>query len=172
MLFPTYYYSSAYSVPYRKLYDEGKRGILFDVDNTLVEHGAPADERSVELIKMLKDIGFGVCFISNNKEPRVKNFNEPMGATYIFKAGKPGKKGYLDACEKLGITPAEACFVGDQIFTDIWGANRAGITSFLVKRIAFHEEIQTSLKRIIEFPIILLFKLIRSKRCFLKNNEG
>ncbi len=166
MLFPTYYYASAYDIPYKKLYDEGKRGVLFDVDNTLVEHGAPADDRSVKLIKQLKEIGFKVCFISNNKEPRVKSFNEPMGATYIFKAGKPGKAGYLKACESMGIKTDEAVFAGDQIFTDVWGANRAGIESFLVKRIAFHEEIQIHLKRIIEFPIILLFRLIHGKRCF------
>ncbi len=167
MLFPDYYYTSAYSIPYKKLYEEGKRGLLFDVDNTLVEHGAPANEKAVELIGKLKEMGFGVCFISNNKEPRVKKFNEPMSATYIFKAGKPGKAGYLKACERLGVKPEEACFVGDQIFTDIWGANKAGITSFLVRRIAFHEEIQIHLKRILEFPIIALFRLIKRKRCFL-----
>jgi HAD superfamily phosphatase (TIGR01668 family) len=167
VLFPTYYYASAYDIPYKKLYEEGKRGVLFDLDNTLVEHGAPADDRSVRLIRQLKDTGFKVCFISNNKEPRVKGFNEPMGASYVFKAGKPGKEGYLKGCEQLGILPSEAVFVGDQIFTDIWGANRSGIESYLVKPIAFHEEIQIHFKRIPEFFIVLFFRLIHGKRCFL-----
>ncbi len=168
MLFPTFFYSSAYSIPYEKLFEEGKRGVLFDIDNTLVEHGAPADDRAADLIARLKKLGFGICFVSNNKEPRVKSFNDALGATYVFKAGKPGAKGYLKGCEKLGIKPEEAVFVGDQIFTDIWGANKAGIKSFLVKRIAFHEEIQIHIKRIAEFPIVFLFRLICGKRCFLK----
>ncbi len=170
MLFPDFFYPSAYSVPYKKLYEEGKRGILFDIDNTLVGHGAPAEERSIALVKSLKDMGFGVCFVSNNKEPRVKSFNEPMGATYVYKAGKPGTKGYLAACEKLGVEPDKAVFVGDQIFTDIWGANKTGLTSFLVKRIAFREEIQIHLKRILEFPIILVFRLFYRKRCLTKHD--
>ncbi len=166
VLFPEFYYSSAYSIPYGEIFEEGKRGVLFDVDNTLVEHGAPADDRAVRLIKQLKDLGFRVCFVSNNKEPRVKSFTEAVGGTYVFKAGKPGKDGYLKGCEKMGIDPSEAVFVGDQIFTDIWGANRCGIRTYLVKPIAFHEEIQIHLKRVLEFPIILLFKLLHGKRCF------
>ncbi len=166
MLFPDYYYSSAYSIPYKKLCEEGIKGVLFDVDNTLVEHGAPANDKAVELIKQLKELGLKVCFISNNKEPRVKSFNEPMGVNYVFKAGKPERSGYLKGCEIMNIRPEEAVFVGDQIFTDIWGANRSGIKSFLVKPIAFHEEIQIHLKRVLEFPVVLLFRLIHGKRCF------
>ena len=166
MLFPDYFYSSAYSIPYQKLFEEGKRGVLFDVDNTLVEHEAPANEKAVGLIKQLKDLGFNVCFVSNNREPRVRSFTEAVGGTYVYKAGKPGKEGYLKGCEKMNIDPSKAVFVGDQIFTDIWGANRSGIESFLVKPIAFHEEIQIHLKRILEFPIVLLFRIIHGKRCF------
>lgn len=131
-----------------------------------MEHGAPANEKAVGLIKQLKDLGFNVCFVSNNREPRVRSFTEAVGGTYVFKAGKPGKEGYLKGCEKMNIDPSKAVFVGDQIFTDIWGANRSGIESFLVKPIAFHEEIQIHLKRILEFPIVLLFRIIHGKRCF------
>ena len=166
MLFPDFFYSSAFSIPYEKFREEGKKGVLFDIDNTLTEHGAPADDRCVELIGRLKEMGYGVCFISNNKEPRVRSFNDALGATYVYKAGKPKKNGYLKGCEKLGIDVSEALFVGDQIFTDIWGANRAGMVSVLVKRIAFHEEIQIHLKRIAEWPLVMLFKLFCRKRCF------
>ncbi len=169
MLFPKYYYKSAYSVPYRELYEKGKRAVLFDIDNTLVPHGAEADERAKMLIRNLKNIGYKICFISNNKEKRVADFNRELGCTYIYKAGKPEKKGYLSALSVLNAKPQNALFVGDQIFTDIWGANRAKIDSYLVNRIGKKEEIQIHLKRIPEALIKLSFVLFCNKKCFLKN---
>ena len=163
-LFPAFYYKSAYDIDYGALYMSGRRGVIFDLDNTLVTHGAPCDARALELMNRLKKLGFSICFLSNNKEARVKEFNEPVGAQYIYKAGKPKKAGYLAACEKMDVKPEETVFVGDQIFTDIAGANAAGIESVLVHRIGFHEEIQIHFKRIAEAPIVLLFKIIHPKR--------
>ena len=85
-------------------------------------------------------------------------FNEKIGANYIYKAGKPKAKGYNAAMEKMGTNRENTLFVGDQIFTDIWGANNAGIRSILVRPIAKHEEIQIVLKRIPE-KLILHFYL-------------
>ena len=75
-LFPTEYYNSTYSIDFEKYYRLGYRGIIFDIDNTLVPHNAPQDKRSKELLNNLKDIGYIICFVSNNKEPRVKVFNQ------------------------------------------------------------------------------------------------
>ena len=158
-LFPDEYYSSTYDIDFRRYYKRGYRAVFFDIDNTLVEHDAPADERSIRLIKKLKAMGFKVCFISNNKEPRVASFNKFMGADYVFKAGKPKADGYIEGMKKVHVGRKRTLFVGDQIFTDIWGANNAGLHSILVKQIAFKEEIQIYLKRIIEWPIVLVFKL-------------
>ena len=140
----------------------GYRAVIFDVDNTLVEHDCPADERSIKLIHGLQDMGFKVCFLSNNDEERVASFNEKMGAQYIYKAGKPLAKGYRKAMEAMGTNENNTMFVGDQIFTDIWGANNAHIRSVLVKPIAKHEEIQIVLKRIPE-KLILFFYLRKHK---------
>lgn len=74
MLYPDEYLDSTYTIDFKKLYKDGYRGILFDIDNTLVPHGAPADKRAVALFKKLREIGFQTCLISNNKEPRVKSF--------------------------------------------------------------------------------------------------
>ena len=74
-LFPTEYYDSTYSIDFQKYYDMGYRGLIFDIDNTLVPHNAMHDDRSRKLFKELREIGFKVCFVSNNKEPRVKKFN-------------------------------------------------------------------------------------------------
>ena len=69
--YPDVYLDSAYGIDYEKLYEQGYRGIIFDIDNTLVPHGAPADERSIALFERLRRIGFRSMLLSNNKEPRV-----------------------------------------------------------------------------------------------------
>lgn len=148
--YPREYYTSTYKIDFDKYYARGFRGVIFDVDNTLVEHDAPCNGRAKELIDHLHEIGFKVLFLSNNDEERVKMFNEEAHAMYIYKAGKPSRKGYLAAMEKMGTDKDNTMFVGDQIFTDIWGANNAAIHNILVQPIAKHEEIQIVLKRIPE----------------------
>ena len=88
-LYPDEYLDSAYEIEFDRLYEEGYRGIIFDVDNTLVPHGAPADERAARLFAHLKELGYQCCLLSNNEEPRVKMFNDVVQVKYIFKAGKP-----------------------------------------------------------------------------------
>ena len=75
MFFPDEYLASTYVIPFEDLYQKGYRGIIFDIDNTLVPHGEPADDRARKLFSRLKEIGFATCLISNNQEPRVKMFN-------------------------------------------------------------------------------------------------
>ena len=104
MLYPDEYMDSTYAIDFKKLYKDGYRGILFDIDNTLVPHGAPADERAIALFKELKHIGFTTCLISNNKEPRVKSFCDKVDSDYIFKAGKPLPGGYEEGIRKMKTT--------------------------------------------------------------------
>ena len=162
--FPDEYLDSAYDVDYEKLYKEGKRGIIFDIDNTLVEHGAPANDRSRGLFSRLFDIGFKCLVLSNNKKPRVESFAKGISdkLLYIHKADKPLKKGYLRALEMLGTGIEETVYVGDQIFTDVWGAKRMGIYSILTRPIDPREEIQIVLKRRLEAPVLRKFMEERS----------
>ena len=157
-LYPGEYIDSTYSIDFDKLYKEGYRGIIFDIDNTLVTHGSPADERAIALFKHLKELGFSCLVLSNNKEPRVKSFAKQVGIKYIYKAEKPKPSGYRAAMERLGTDTKNTLFVGDQIFTDIIGANLTGIRSILVAPIDPHEEIQIVLKRFIEKPVIACYK--------------
>ena len=156
LLYPSETSESTYSIPFDRLYDEGYRGIIFDIDNTLVPHGAPADNRAVELFDRLHALGYETLLLSNNKEPRVKSFADDVHSRYIYKAGKPSRKGYLRAMEDMGTTPANTLFIGDQLFTDVWGAHRTGITSILTRPIHPKEEIQIVLKRRLE-AIVLFF---------------
>lgn len=157
-LFPTTDIDSSYDINYEALFEAGYRGIIYDIDNTLVTHGAPANEKALELFRRLHAIGYKTVLLSNNKEPRVKSFAQAVEAEYIFKAGKPSKKGYLCACEKMQLATDEVFFVGDQLFTDILGANNAGLYSILVKPIHPKEEIQIVLKRILEKPILAVYR--------------
>ncbi len=161
--YPTKEADSAYGIDYESLYEQGYRGLIYDIDNTLTQHGAPATEQVVELMKRLKQIGFGVCLLSNNKEERVKMFNEEIHVQYIHKAGKPSVAGYEKAMQLIGTKKENTIFIGDQIFTDIYGANRTGLVTYLVKPIDKKEEIQIILKRYLE-KIVLYFYHKRGKK--------
>ena len=153
---------STYEIDFDALYREGYRGIIFDIDNTLVPHGAPADERAKKLFAHLKELGFSCCLLSNNKEPRVKMFNDDVQVQYIFKAGKPLPGGYEEGIRKMKTTKENTLFIGDQIFTDVLGAKRAGLYTIMVKPIHPKEEIQIVLKRYLEK--IVLYFYARSKK--------
>ena len=162
--YPDEYVDSAYGIDYEKLYRDGWRGIIFDIDNTLVPHGAPADRRSIALIKRLQKTGFRVMMLSNNKEPRVKPFCDTVGTPYLYKANKPFTGSYRKAMERMGTTEKTTLFIGDQLFTDIWGAKRTGIRTFLVRPIHPKEEIQIVLKRFLEKIVLYFYEKERGKR--------
>lgn len=169
--YPDRYLRSAYEIDYKQLYADGYRGIIFDIDNTLVKHGAPADQRSKKLIGELKELGFGIMLLSNNKEPRVRTFNDEVKVSYIYKAGKPGREGYLRAMQQLGTDKGNTVFIGDQLFTDVWGAKRTGIFAVLVQPIDKKEEIQIVLKRYLE-KIVLASYQRECRRRGKKENEN
>lgn len=154
---------SSYDIPYERLYKSGIKGVIFDIDNTLVPHGAPADDRAKELFIRLNEIGLKTCLLSNNKEPRVASFAKAVGSSsYIFRGNKPSIGGYKKAMKRMGTTTKDTIFVGDQLFTDVYGAKRAGIYNILVKPINPKEEIQIVLKRALE--AIVLFFYYRDKK--------
>lgn len=157
-LYPTKYLDSSYSIDYEQLYRSGIRGLIYDIDNTLVEHGMPATERAIKLFEQLRGIGFDTCLLSNNKEPRVKPFADAVGSKYVYDAHKPSRKNYIRAMELMGTDTGNTYFIGDQIFTDVYGANRAGIPSILVKPIHPKEEIQIVLKRKLEKIVLFCYK--------------
>ncbi len=156
--YPDEYMASAYVIDYDRLYAEGYRGLIFDIDNTLVPHGAPADERSIALFEHLKELGFRILLLSNNKEPRVKLFNDAVHVEYIHKANKPAAASYLRAMEQLGSDTDTTIFIGDQLFTDVWGAKNAGVRNILVKPIHPKEEIQIVLKRVLERVVLYFYE--------------
>lgn len=163
--YPDEYRDSTFTLDYRQMYDRGYRGIIYDIDNTLVPHGAPADERAIRHFEKLREMGYRFCLISNNKEPRVASFAGDIGgAFYVYDAHKPSKKAYLKAVEKMGLSGDQVFFVGDQIFTDVFGARRAGLYSILVKPIHPKEEIQIVLKRYLEKIVLFFYSKQKSQK--------
>lgn len=160
--YPDDYTASTYVIPFEELYKKGYRGLIFDIDNTLVPHGAPADERAITLFERLRKIGFDTCLISNNQESRVQPFADKVGSKYVFDAHKPSTKNYKKAMGLMKTSKENTLFVGDQLFTDVWGAKRTGMKSILVKPIHPKEEIQIVLKRYLEKIVLFFYK--RSKK--------
>ncbi|MFR4352367.1 MAG: YqeG family HAD IIIA-type phosphatase [Roseburia sp.] len=172
--YPGEYVDSTYEIDFDGLYGSGYRGIIFDIDNTLVPHGAPADLRARRFFAHLKELGYRCVLLSNNKEARVKAFGEAVGASYIHKAGKPNPANYRRAMEQMGTDVHNTIFVGDQIFTDVYGANLAGIRTVLVRPIHPREEIQIVLKRYLEKPILFFYqrRQIKGRREIQINESG
>lgn len=167
--YPDEYVDSAYEIDYEGYFNQGYRGIIFDIDNTLVEHGAPVTKRAKELFERLREIGYDTCIISNNSELRVKPLADQVCSRYVSKANKPSPVNYLKAMKLMKTDTSNTFFVGDQLFTDVWGANRAGIMSILVKPIDKHEEIQIVLKRRLEWIVLIFYKRYKCKMIKIKH---
>ncbi len=101
--YPYEWANSPFDINYQALYEAGFRGLIFDIDNTLVPHGADSVPEVDAFIASLKDMGFLVLFLSNNDAPRVERFMKNMDALYVCDAEKPKKDGYLKALEVLGL---------------------------------------------------------------------
>ncbi|MCD7750588.1 MAG: YqeG family HAD IIIA-type phosphatase [Lachnospiraceae bacterium] len=156
--FPDAAVRRAWDVPYADFYAKGYRAVLFDIDNTLVYPDAPADEPCRNFLNELKSLGYQIAVISNNKGPRVESFAIDCGIDYVAKAGKPLRSGYEQGMERLHSTPKTTLFVGDQLFTDVWGARRLGIYSILVEPMTLKEEPQIVCKRLLEKPVLYAYR--------------
>lgn len=156
--YPKEWLDSTYVIPWEEWYRKGIRGVIFDIDNTLVPHDAPADRRAIALFEQLHKMGMKTCLLSNNKEPRVAAFAAAVDTPYIYKAGKPSVRNYLKAMKLMRTNKDTTLFVGDQLFTDVYGANRAGIYGILVRPINPKEEIQIVLKRYFEAVVLHFYK--------------
>lgn len=154
---------STYQINYEERYAQGIRGVIFDIDNTLVPHGAPADKRCIELFQRLHQIGYETCLLSNNQLERVKTLADAVGARFIENAHKPARGNYLKAMELMGTDVNSTLYIGDQIFTDVWGAKRCGIPNILVAPIHPKEEIQIVLKRYLEKIVLRSYEKHRGR---------
>ena len=162
-LYPYEYVESVFSIDYNKLYNKGYRGIIFDIDNTLVHHGEDSTKEIDELFQIIHSIGLKTLLLSDNSAERMKRFLRNVDSLYICDAKKPSVTNYLKAIEMMNIKKEEALFIGDQIFRDILGANRSGIGSILVKYLRYKDETRIGIRRNMEKIVLRLYK--RNKPC-------
>ena len=156
--YPDQLYASIYDIDFTKLYESGIKGLILDIDNTLVAHGEKKpDGRTAVLLDKLRDIGFQVCILSNSTRRRVARFSAGLGIYAAAGARKPASAGFIKAARLMDLELSQICMIGDQIFTDIFGAKRLGIKAIFTNRISDREIFTVALKRIPEKYILWRF---------------
>jgi HAD superfamily phosphatase (TIGR01668 family) len=131
------------------------KGLILDIDNTLVPNNvADADENAVQWIEGMKAAEFKLCIVSNASRKRVIRFNDRVKLYAVHRATKPGTGAFEKAARMMDFKNKNIAVVGDQIFTDIFGGNRVGMFTILVKPIDKHEGRLIKLKRILEKKIL------------------
>lgn len=142
-----------------ELKERGIKAIITDLDNTLVAWDCPdATPEISQWVKDMSDAGLKVTVVSNNNENRVKRFCDPISISFIFAARKPLTKSFQKAVSLMGVRKDEVVVIGDQLMTDIFGGNRAGLHTILVVPVAKSDGFVTKFNRMIERRIMARFK--------------
>lgn len=156
---PSEFVKDIFHITPEKLKENGIKGIITDLDNTLVEWDRPdATPEIIEWLSSMKNAGILVTIVSNNNGNRVQLFCEPLGIPYIHAAKKPSRKSFKLALERMGIQKDEAVVIGDQLLTDIFGANRTGLQTILVVPVASSDALITRFNRMTERRIMAALK--------------
>ncbi|GAB6929513.1 YqeG family HAD IIIA-type phosphatase [Paenibacillus sp. JCM 10914] len=141
MLIPKLRVNTVFDIDLEQLYEQGYRGIITDLDNTLV--GAKAPLATPELVlwfKKVKELGFQLIIVSNNHLERVSKFATPLDIQYVHQARKPSNLPFRKAMSMMELSPEHTIVVGDQMLTDVYGGNRLGLYTVLVMPIAINDE--------------------------------
>lgn len=148
---PDIYQKSIYYINYDKLYKKGVRCLLFDLDNTITpSHVIKPTKRLKKLFDELKDKGFKVIIMSNALKHRIEPFKSYLCVDACAFSLKPRKDKYLKIMEKFKYKHTEIAAIGDQLLTDVYGANRLDIVSVLVNPMSEHDYSITWINRIFE----------------------
>jgi HAD superfamily phosphatase (TIGR01668 family) len=155
ILEPDIYVNSILDIPLDRLQKLKIKAFILDLDNTLTEWNSnEIKEDIINWFDAIKSRGLKACILSNNGEERVITVAERLGIPYLFRAQKPRRRAFRQAVSLMGLTVSEVAFIGDQIFTDILGGNRAGLFTILVVPIAKREFIGTKFSRCMEFFVL------------------
>jgi len=155
ILYPKLYLQNVTEITYEMLKNNNISGVLLDVDNTLIDYDKKLLDGVEDWIEKLKEKEIKFCILSNtNQKQKVENIATKLDIPYIFFAKKPLKSGFKKAQKKLELNEQEIAVVGDQIFTDVLGANRCKMFSILVEPINTKDIFITKIKRPIEECII------------------
>lgn len=163
--YPTQHIESIFDLSISQLKSEGIKGIIFDIDNTLVPYDVPEPtEDIIELFSEIQEAKIAITLVSNNTEDRVVKFNEKLKVLALHKAQKPFTKSFKKAIEMMNCSKEQVIIVGDQVFTDVYGGNCLGVKTYLVTPISDKDEWQTKIKRGLERQILKRYKRYLSKQ--------
>lgn len=141
------------------------KGLILDIDNTLVpNHVAEVDDDTLAWIDKIKASGIKLCIVSNGAKKRVVKFNDKLKLDAVHRALKPRAGAFEKARRIMGLESRNIAVIGDQIFTDVYGGNKAGMFTILVKPIDKREGMFVRLKRIPEKRILKGFEKASSKK--------
>lgn len=147
---PDIYQKSIYDIDYKKLKKQGIKCLLFDLDNTLVPVNVDVPTTKVKELFALLEKDFKVIILSNSRHQRLIPFKEGLNVDVSASSKKPFKKKYLKIMDIYKFKYHEIAAIGDQLLTDINGANRVGITSILINPIGDYEKFCTKINRFFE----------------------
>lgn len=151
IFYPNDYFNNVTEIKYDYLKEKNIQALILDVDNTLIDYDRNLSSEIIEWVENLKKNNIKMFILSNsNKKDKVKEVADKLDLEYIYFGMKPLKKGFKKAKEKLNISNNNIAVVGDQIFTDVIGANRMKMYSILVEPIKEKDIFITLLKRPIE----------------------
>lgn len=152
---PDYKFSSMENLNMELLKKDGVEAVILDIDNTLVEPHTPvADERAKKFVARLKENGFKICIVSNNIPERAGKFADSLELDWVCDGNKPARKPFLIALDKLKTPATNVAVIGDQVFTDVWGAKRMKMKSVLLTPICDKEGKFVKFKRKLEKIVI------------------
>lgn len=141
MLIPKLRVNTVFDIDLEALYAKGYRGIITDLDNTLVGAKTPlATPELIEWFKRVKELGFKLVIVSNNRMDRVAAFATPLDIQFVHQARKPRNAPFRKAIGMMGLSGKETIVVGDQMMTDVYGGNRMGLFTVLVLPISIADE--------------------------------
>ena len=165
---PDMYQKSIFTINYQTLKKRGISCLLFDLDNTICPiHSNEISKKVKDLFAYLEISGFKVIIISNSPKDRVKPFKEKLNVDAAHSSVKPLKKKYKKIMKMYDFKDTDIAAIGDQLLTDVFGANRMGITSILINPISDVDASITKINRIIERKIYQNLE----KKGFLKKGE-
>lgn len=164
-LIPDRVYPSLFDIRGPELVGWGVTLLLADLDNTLARYGQPDPDPALLAWKeSLSAAGVDLFLLSNSRKPlRPGRFAQGLGIPYLGRAGKPAAAGFRRAMAQMGRSPGQTAMVGDQIFTDVLGAHRAGVLALMVEPIELAGNPGRYLRYAVEEPFRALGRL-RNKR--------
>ncbi len=141
------------------LKEKGIKGVITDLDNTLVEWDRPlATPRVIEWFEKMKQHNIKVTIVSNNDENRVKAFSDPLQIPFVYRARKPLTHAFLRAAKQMDLKKEETVVIGDQLLTDIFGGNRSGFKTILVVPVSQTDGLATQFNRFVERRMLNWFR--------------